>query len=93
MVYVEQDCQRSLPHPVPRSFLYKLNSQLIHYIFPLLGRFDVDDIKDVVWDDSPYDNLVLPSEERELVFAFANCPRFSKLGFDDFVVHKGTILV
>ncbi|KAI8953402.1 P-loop containing nucleoside triphosphate hydrolase protein [Xylaria longipes] len=52
-------------------------------------EFDVDDIKDVVWDDSPYDNLVLPDGERELVFAFANRPRFSKQGFDDFVSHKG----
>lgn len=46
-------------------------------------------MKDVMWDGSPYDNLVLPKGERELVFAFASRPRLSKQGFDDFVPHKG----
>ncbi|KAI1822693.1 P-loop containing nucleoside triphosphate hydrolase protein [Xylaria intraflava] len=52
-------------------------------------ELNVDEIEDVQWDDSPYDNLVLPDGERELVFAFADRPRFSKQGFDDFVAHKG----
>ncbi|KAH8896287.1 P-loop containing nucleoside triphosphate hydrolase protein [Thozetella sp. PMI_491] len=52
-------------------------------------EFNVEEIKDVVWDPSPYDNLVLPEGERDLVFAFANRPGLSKQGFDDFVAHKG----
>ncbi|PKS12566.1 hypothetical protein jhhlp_000774 [Lomentospora prolificans] len=52
-------------------------------------EFDVDDVKDIIWDTSPYDNLVLPEGEKDLVFAFADRPRLSKQGFDDFVAHKG----
>ncbi|KAJ3577235.1 hypothetical protein NPX13_g3330 [Xylaria arbuscula] len=52
-------------------------------------EFDIDDIEDVAWNDSPYENLVLPDGEKDLVFAFANRPRFGKPVFDDFVTHKG----
>ena len=55
----------------------------------ITGEFDVDDVKDIIWDTSPYDNLVLPEGEKDLVFAFADRPRLSKQGFDDFVAHKG----
>ncbi|KAI1300822.1 P-loop containing nucleoside triphosphate hydrolase protein [Xylaria venustula] len=52
-------------------------------------KFNVDDIQDVEWDEAPYNNLVLPEGERDLVMAFADHPRRSTRGFDDFVAHKG----
>ncbi|KAI0098082.1 P-loop containing nucleoside triphosphate hydrolase protein [Nemania sp. FL0031] len=52
-------------------------------------EFNVDDIQDVEWDETPYNNLVLPEGERDLVMAFADHPRRSTRGFDDFVAHKG----
>ncbi|KAF2965665.1 hypothetical protein GQX73_g7922 [Xylaria multiplex] len=52
-------------------------------------EFNVDDIQDVEWDEAPYNNLVLPEGERDLVMAFADHPRRSTRGFDDFVAHKG----
>ena len=55
----------------------------------LPGEFNVDDIHEPVWTDTPYDNLVLPEGEKELVISFADRPRLNKKGFDDFVEHKG----
>ncbi|KAI0966031.1 P-loop containing nucleoside triphosphate hydrolase protein [Xylaria arbuscula] len=52
-------------------------------------EFNIDDIQDVEWDETPYNNLVLPEGERDLVMAFADHPRRSTRGFDDFVAHKG----
>lgn len=67
--------------------------RIVEYLTPVAseytGEYDVDSLRDVVWDGSPYDNLVLPEGERELVFAFADRPRHSRQGFDDFVAHKG----
>ena len=54
-----------------------------------VGEFNVDDIVDIEWDEAPYNNLVLPEGERELVMAFADRPRLSTQGFDDFIAHKG----
>ena len=59
----------------------------------LLGEFNVDEIRDVDWDDAPCNNLVLPEGEKELVLAFADRPRLSTQGFDDFIAHKGTFRV
>lgn len=55
------------------------------------GEFNVDDIGDTTWLDTPFDNLVLPEGEKDLVFAFASHPRLHKNGFDDFVEQKGLI--
>ncbi|KAI5868704.1 hypothetical protein GGS23DRAFT_546831 [Durotheca rogersii] len=52
-------------------------------------EFDVDDIGEVVWDETPYENLVLPPGEKELILAFTDRPRNVKSRFDDFVQHKG----
>ena len=53
------------------------------------GEFNIDDIQDTVWNDSPWDNLVLPDNEKNIIMAFADRPRLSGLGFDDFVEQKG----
>ena len=90
----------SLPHPGPKGLILVPRSGVSH-VCPgvsvilvadmptLTGEFSVDDLQDSVWDDAPYDNLVLPKGERDLVFAFANRPQLGKQGFDDFVGHKG----
>jgi hypothetical protein len=49
----------------------------------------VDDIREPDWNDTPYDNLVLPAGEKELIIAFADRSRLNQTGFDDFVQHKG----
>jgi hypothetical protein len=49
----------------------------------------VDDIYEPDWNDAPYDNLVLPAGEKELITAFADRPQLDQTGFDDFVQHKG----
>jgi len=56
------------------------------------GEFNVDDVEEVKWDYSPYDNLVLPEGEKDLVLAFADRPQQKKQGFDDFVSDKGGFL-
>jgi len=52
--------------------------------------FDVDDVKDTVWDETPYEKLVLPGgeKEKELILAFSK-HRTNNKGFDDFVRQKG----
>ncbi|KAM4060034.1 ATPase family associated with various cellular activities (AAA) domain-containing protein [Hirsutella rhossiliensis] len=52
-------------------------------------EFDVDDMEPVEWDTSPYDNLVLPEGEKDLIAAFADRRGLSTQGFDDFIAHKG----
>ncbi|KAI0411715.1 P-loop containing nucleoside triphosphate hydrolase protein [Xylaria grammica] len=52
-------------------------------------EFNVDDIEEPGWSETPYENLVLPDGGKDLLFAFADHPRRSKEGFDDFVQHKG----
>ncbi|KAL1848879.1 hypothetical protein VTK73DRAFT_10061 [Phialemonium thermophilum] len=51
--------------------------------------FKVDDIEDVEWDTSMYDNLVLPKGDMDLLLAFADRPRESKHELDDFAARKG----
>jgi len=52
-------------------------------------ELNVDDIEDADWNDSIYDNLVLPQGEKELTMAFLDRNNKTKRGFDDFVRHKG----
>ncbi|KAI1416418.1 P-loop containing nucleoside triphosphate hydrolase protein [Hypoxylon sp. FL1857] len=51
--------------------------------------FNVDDLQDTTWNDSSYSNLVLPTEEKELLMGFTNKDRLREAGFDDFVKNKG----
>lgn len=54
------------------------------------GLFDVDDVKNAAWDETPYEKLVLPGgeKEKELILGFAK-HRSNIKGFDDFVKQKG----
>ncbi|KAK3693092.1 hypothetical protein B0T22DRAFT_504503 [Podospora appendiculata] len=49
------------------------------------SMFDVDDVKDTTWDETPYQKLVLHGgdKEKELILAFSK-HRASSKGFDDF---------
>lgn len=49
------------------------------------GEFDVDDIGEPDWNETPYANLMLPAGDKDLVMAFADRQRFSDTPFDDFV--------
>ncbi|OTA69212.1 P-loop containing nucleoside triphosphate hydrolase protein [Hypoxylon sp. EC38] len=51
--------------------------------------FNVVDLRKTSWSDSSYDNLVLPTDEKELLMGFANRERLREAGFDDFVKNKG----
>ena len=50
-----------------------------------IGELNVDDIRDAGWDEMPFQNLVLPLGEKDLVLAFADRARPSKGKFDDLV--------
>ncbi|KAK0710017.1 hypothetical protein B0T26DRAFT_723802 [Lasiosphaeria miniovina] len=52
--------------------------------------FDIDDVKETAWDETPYEKLVLPGgdKEKELILGFSK-HRASNRGFDDFVRQKG----
>ncbi|RSL72170.1 hypothetical protein CEP53_001209 [Fusarium sp. AF-6] len=52
-------------------------------------EFDVDDIGEADWNEAPYDNLMLPAGDKDLVMAFADRQRSAGISFDDFVKHKG----
>ncbi|XXH01333.1 RasGAP protein [Hypoxylon texense] len=52
-------------------------------------RLEVDNLEPPVWDPSPYNNLVLPEGERELLIAVADHRQAQLVAFDDFVKAKG----
>ncbi|KAI1172763.1 P-loop containing nucleoside triphosphate hydrolase protein [Nemania sp. FL0916] len=52
-------------------------------------EFSVDDIRDANWSEAPYENLVLPDEEKKLLMAFTDRSSIKQQCFDDFVVRKG----
>jgi hypothetical protein len=53
------------------------------------GLFLVEEMKDIVWNDDAFENLVLPGEEKELAWSFIENKNFTNPGFDDFVTDKG----
>ncbi|KAK0711900.1 P-loop containing nucleoside triphosphate hydrolase protein [Lasiosphaeris hirsuta] len=53
------------------------------------GRFFIDNLKDIVWNDKAFDNLVLPGGEKELAWDFVESKAYSKETYDDFVTEKG----
>lgn len=56
----------------------------------LLGRFHIDMLKEIVWNDKAYENLVLPGGEKELAWEFVESKARSNDEYDDFVPEKGT---
>jgi hypothetical protein len=66
--------------------------QLEDYILmAITGEFNVDEVQPPDWNERPYEKLVLPPGEKELITAFAERDRDSESGFDDFVQHKGRV--
>ncbi|PVH92914.1 P-loop containing nucleoside triphosphate hydrolase protein [Periconia macrospinosa] len=55
-------------------------------------RLNVSEVRDLTWNDIPYQNLVLDDKDKVALTAFAD-HRAHKTGFDDFVEHKGEGIV
>ncbi|KAM5349424.1 hypothetical protein ACJ41O_005929 [Fusarium nematophilum] len=53
------------------------------------SEFNVDEIDEVEWNESPYNNLVLPEGEKDLIMAFTDRDPADADRFDDFMAHKG----
>ncbi|PHH59923.1 hypothetical protein CDD81_2382 [Ophiocordyceps australis] len=52
-------------------------------------EFNVEEIHPPKWDNKPYEKIVLPPGEKELVAALVQKDRPKENRFDDFVQHKG----
>jgi SpoVK/Ycf46/Vps4 family AAA+-type ATPase len=55
--------------------------------------FSIDGIRDVVWNDDAFERLVLPSNSKELAWAFVENKALERDSFDDFVESKGRGLI
>jgi hypothetical protein len=57
-------------------------------------EFNIDNVQDIVWNDTAFGNLVLPSEKKSLIQALVEAhSQKGRAGFDDFIVGKGQGLV
>lgn len=54
-----------------------------------LGRFRVDDLQNIVWNDNAFSNLVLPAGEKRLAWELVESKALSDDQMDDFVADKG----
>ena len=52
-------------------------------------RFWIDSVKEMVWNDKAFESLVLPSDQKELILAFAESQAKHGHAFDDVVKGKG----
>ncbi|KAL8306341.1 hypothetical protein RB597_003119 [Gaeumannomyces tritici] len=55
--------------------------------------FNVEDIRDVAWNDDAFEKLVLPNNSKELAWAFVENKSLERSSFDDFVESKGRGLI
>jgi len=53
------------------------------------GRFLIDNLSDIEWNDKAFENLVLPGGEKELAWEFVESKANSEEVIDDFVPEKG----
>ncbi|EGR51376.1 uncharacterized protein TRIREDRAFT_75247 [Trichoderma reesei QM6a] len=51
--------------------------------------FLVEEMKDIIWNDDAFSNLVLPGDEKELAWSFIENKNLANSDFDDFVTDKG----
>jgi hypothetical protein len=59
-------------------------------IFYDIGKFRVDELESIDWNDESYENLILPEKEKELAWAFVkNKALADSTKFEDFVKDKG----
>lgn len=52
-------------------------------------QFYIDNIKDIEWNDSAFDALVAPQEQKDLILAFAESQMKNRGHFDDVIQGKG----
>ena len=52
-------------------------------------RFDIDAIKDIIWDSLAFKSLVAPPDQKDLILAFAESQAKHRGHFDDFIQGKG----
>lgn len=57
------------------------------------GRFLIDNLNEIVWNDKAFENLVLPGGEKELAWEFVESKAKSDESIDDFVPEKGRGLI
>lgn len=74
------DQQLILRHPRVRGYSLKLKQW---------GKFDVDGVRDVRWNDAAYPNLMLPSGNKDLIQSFVNGQARGRRTFDDVIEGKG----
>lgn len=53
------------------------------------GKFCVDGIRDIAWNEEAFESLVLPNNEKDLLLAFAEGQANGNAKFDDFIQGKG----
>jgi hypothetical protein len=57
------------------------------------GLFFVDELKDIVWNEKAFDNLVLPKEDKAFTWDFVEAKSLSNNKYDDFIADKGTHII
>jgi hypothetical protein len=61
----------------------------IHVTDTAPGRFLIDKLDKIVWNDKAFENLVLPGGEKELAWEFVESKARAEDAIDDFVPEKG----
>jgi hypothetical protein len=54
--------------------------------------FFIGSVKEIEWNESAFQSLVLPADQKELVLAFAESQAKYKGAFDDVIQGKGLFL-
>ncbi|KUJ10193.1 P-loop containing nucleoside triphosphate hydrolase protein [Mollisia scopiformis] len=57
------------------------------------GAFAVSPLKDVVWDESAFEKLIIEPKRRDLICSLVRSHRNDKTGFDDIIRNKGKGLI
>jgi hypothetical protein len=57
---------------------------------PMPGFFNIDRLEDVVWNDDAFQQLVLNSDQKRLIWALAKQKSIDDAEFDDFISGKGS---
>jgi SpoVK/Ycf46/Vps4 family AAA+-type ATPase len=58
-------------------------------LISLIVHLNIESLRPVQWTEDLFSNLVLPSEEKDLLLALAKSHSSSTTHFDDFVIGKG----
>ena len=52
-------------------------------------KFNVENVSTIEWSNEPFENLVVPAADKELIVSLVESHKKDKRGFDDFVKGKG----